>query len=175
MNRQQKEALINVLKKGFTGSEAAYLVGYHGLSVNLMQDLRGKLRDKGAQLKIAKMRLIKRAIDEGSLLKDFLPHLQKQRGIVFVSQEPAAVAKVLNDFAKANEQLDLVFGYVEREFLDREAIKYLATLPSREVLLAQVVGTMQAPITQFAVVLNMFVVRLLFVLKQVAEKKEKEA
>ena len=122
MNRQQKETLINVLKKGFTESEAAYLVGYHGLSVNLMQDLRGKLRDKGAQLKIAKMRLIKRAIDEGSPLKDFLPHLQKQRGIVFVSQEPAAVAKVLNDLLKQMSNLILFLGMLNANFLIKKQL-----------------------------------------------------
>jgi len=175
MNRQQKESLIEALKKDFTQAQAAYLVGYSGLSVNVLQELRSKLREKGAHFKVAKMRLMKRAIDEASPLKDFMPHLREQRGIIFVSQEPTAIAKLLYDFAHNNEQLDIVFGYVEREFLDKEAIKYLATLPSREILLAQVVGTMQAPIVQFASMMNMLIVRLLFVLKQIADKKEKQA
>jgi len=174
MNRQQKETLVDALKKDFNDAQATYLIGYRGLSVNAMQDLRGKLRDKGALLKIAKMRLMKRAVGE-SPSKDFEPYLQEQRGIVFVSQEPTTVAKVLHDFSKHNKQLDIILGYVEREILDQEAVKYLATLPPREVLLAQVLGTMQAPIARFALVLNMLIVRLLFVLKQIADNKEKKA
>ena len=175
MNRQQKEILIDSLKKGFAESEAAYVIGYSGLSVNSLQELRGKLRASGARLKVAKMRLFKRALGEGAMFEGFKPFLVEQRGIVFASKEPTSVAKVLYDFAKANEKLDIVLGYVDKEFLDQATVKYIATLPSREVLLAQVVGTMQAPIRQFVGVLNMLVVRLLIVLKQIAEKKEKEA
>ena len=175
MNRQEKESLVDTLKKDFAQSEAAYLVGYSGLSVNAMQDLRGKLRDKGARLKIAKMRLVKRALADDAVYEGFMPHLKEQCGVIFAEEEPTGVAKVLYDFSKDNDNLNVVLGFVEREYLDADAVKYLATLPPREVLLAQVVGTMQMPITQFVGVLNMLLVRLLVVLKQIAEKKEKEA
>jgi large subunit ribosomal protein L10 len=175
MNRQEKESLVDALKKDFAQSEAAYLVGCSGLSVNAMQDLRGKLRDKGAHLRVAKMRLVKRALADNVTYEGFVPHLKEQRGVIFAAEEATGVAKVLHDFSKDNNRLSVVLGYVEREYLDADGVKYLATLPSREVLLAQVVGTMQMPITQFVGVLNMLLVRLLFVLKQISEKKEKEA
>ncbi len=171
MNRQQKETLIDNLQKDFSASEAAYLVGVRGLSVNATQELRSKLREKGAVLKIAKMRLFKRAIVDNGALNDFFAQLQDQRGVVFVYEEPASVAKVLYDFAKSNEHLSLVLGYVDQEILDVEGIKYIALLPSREVLLAQVLGTMQAPVTQFVGILRMLLVRLLVVLKKIEEKK----
>ena len=175
MNRQDKESLIDALKKEFAQSEAAYLVGYSGLSVNSMQILRGKLREKGARLKVAKMRLFKRALSDDAVYEGLVPHLREQCGVVFAQQEPTSIAKVLFDFSKENEALNIVLGCVEREVLDASGVRYLATLPPRDVLLAQVVGTMQMPITLFVGVLNMLLVRLLFVLKQIAEKKEKEA
>lgn len=175
MNRQEKEALIDSLKENFNQAEAAFLVGCSGLSVNAMQSLRSKLRDKGARLKVAKMRLIKRALSDDVVYEGFMPYLREQRGIIFVQQEPTGVAKILYDFVKDNENLNIVVGYVEKEYLNADAIKYLATLPPKEILLAQVVGTMQMPITMFVGVLNMMLVRLLVVLKQIAEKKENEA
>ncbi|HBR70234.1 TPA: 50S ribosomal protein L10 [Candidatus Dependentiae bacterium] len=175
MNRQEKEALVDSLRKNFDQAEAAFLVGCSGLSVNVMQDLRSKLRGKGARLKVAKMRLVKRALSDNAAYEGFMPYLHEERGVIFAQQEPTAVAKVLHDFVKDNENFDIVLGYVEKEYLDADTVKYLATLPSREILLAQVVGTMQMPITQFVGVLNMMLVRLLVVLKQIAEKKEKEA
>jgi large subunit ribosomal protein L10 len=171
MNRQQKEALVDSLREHFSASQAAYLVGVRGLSVNAMRVLRGKLREHGASLKVAKMRLIKRAATQDDALGGLVSHLQDQRGVVFVDKEPTVVAKVLHDFAKDNEQLSIVLGYVDRAFLDEAAVKILATLPPREVLLAQVIGTMQAPLNQFAGILRMLIVRLLVVLKKIEEKK----
>lgn len=175
MNRQEKEALVSALKKDFTQAEATYLIGYSGLSVNAIQDLRGKLRDQGARLKVAKMRLVKWAISDNANYEGLMPYLHDQCGVVFVQQEPIDVARVLYDFAKGHESMKLVVGYVDQQYIDADAIKYLATLPPKEVLLAQVVGTMQMPITQFVGILNMMLVRLLVVLKQIAEKKEEEA
>ena len=175
MNRQQKEQLVGVLKKGFDDSVASYVVGCQGLSVNAIRDLRSRLRKYGAQLKVAKKRLVKRALADNQDLKIFVPFLREQRGVVFVSQEPTAVAKTLHDFAKEYESLQLVAGYVDRELLDIKGIEQLALLPSREVLLAQVLGTMQAPIKQCAGLLHLMLVRLAVVLQQVAQKKEQEA
>ena len=161
MNRQQKETLVDTLKKSFAEAEATYLIGCRGLSVNVMQDLRGKLRDKGARFKVAKMRLVKRAAAETPGLQAMAPFLHEQRGIIFVEKEPTAVAKALCDFAKEHEQLTIIVGYVDQEILDANTVKFLASLPSRDVLRAQLLGTMQAPITQCVGLLNLMIVRLL--------------
>lgn len=175
MNRQQKEILVGALKKSFDSSIANYVVGCQGLSVNAMRELRSRLRKHGAQVKVAKMRLVKRALIDNQELQGVVPFLCEQRGVVFVSHESTAVAKTLCDFAKEYERLQLVAGYVDREMLDIKGIEYLASLPSREVLLAQVLGTMQAPMRQCAVLLHLMLVRLAVVLQQIAQKKEQEA
>ena len=174
MNRQQKKVLVDTLQEQFDSSIASYVVGYRGLSVNAVRDLRAKLRPHGAQFKVAKMRLMKRAIADASRLQAVAPFLCEQRGVVFVSNEPTAVARVLFDFAKENGQLNVIVGYVDQEIIDAAGVKFLASLPSKDVLRAQVLGTMQAPITQFAGLLQLMVVRLLLVLQQINQKKEKE-
>lgn len=171
MNRQQKEVLVELLHSDFAKSNAAFLVGFQGMSVAQMQTLRSKLRDKGGRFKVAKVRLVKRAIEgvkEAGLL---IPFLKDQLGVVFASDEPTAIAKVLYDFSKANEQLTLVSGCFESSLLDKEAIARIALLPSREVLLAQVCGAIKAPASNVVAVLNMHLLRLVLVLKQVGEKK----
>ena len=175
MNRQQKEAIVANFRDLFIQSQAAFLVNYKGLSVKDMQSLRSTLRTGGAQLKVTKARMMKIAVEGIDGIDDFNKNLKGQVGLVFVKDEAVpAVAKQLVTFAKKNESLEIDSGFFESKVLSKERIEFLAFLPSKEVLLAQVVGLMQSPIVNFVRVLNMIVIRLLLVLKQVAEKKEAE-
>jgi len=172
MNRQQKASLIESLKNDFSSSQASFLVGYQGLSVAQMQTLRRAVRSKGGKLKIAKNRLIKRAVGEVDGVCALQVHLKDQLGVVFAADEFTQVAKVLSDFSKENSALSLVAGCLGTELIDKEKISQLAMLPSKDVLLAQLCGTLQAPTTKLAALLNTMVVRLLWTLKQVGEKKQ---
>lgn len=171
MNRQEKTSLVASLKEDFAKSEAAFLVGYKGLSVAKMQTLRREIRAKGGKLKVAKNRLVRLAVSDVDGVCDLSDHLKDQLGVVFASQEFTQVAKVLTDFSESNPALSLVAGCLESEFIDKEKISLLASLPSKDILLGQLCGTLQAPVSGFASVLNTLVVRLLWTLKQVAEKK----
>lgn len=172
MNRKQKERVVQNLKENFSASAASFVVGYRGLNVNQMQELRSKLRKQGGNLKITKARLMKLAVDDVENSKSLLPYFKDQIGIVFATEEPPAVAKVLRDFAKDHEALQLVVGQLDAELLDADAIKRIALLPSRDVLLTKLCGALNAPISNFASMLNMYIVRLLVVLKQISEKKQ---
>lgn len=154
MNRQEKAGLIELLKQDFNESKALFWINYQGLSVNQLQVLRSDLRKQNGKLKIAKVRIAKRAFSELPVSSDLLPQLRDQLGVVFSVGEPNAVAKVLYDFSRKNEALKVVMGHFENKILDKNEIKFLATLPSREVLLARVCGTLMAPITCLAVVLK---------------------
>lgn len=171
MNRQQKEDLVGTLKQQFGASSAAYVVGYKGLPVSALQKLRKDLRNKGGSFKVVKMRLLKRALDT----KELDPYFKEQRAVVFATQEPTAIAKTLQQFAEQNEKFEIVGGYFEHEVCDKETVRFIATLPAREVLLAQLVGTMQAPISRCVGLLNIMMSRLVIVLAQIAEKKQKES
>lgn len=172
MNRQQKESLIETLKDDFSGAQASFLIGFQGLSVAQMQTLRREIRAKGGKLKVAKNRLVRRAINELDGVCDLSGHLKNQLGVVFASDAFTDVAKVLADFSKDHPALNLVIGCLESELIDKEKISQLASLPSRDVLLAQVCGTLKAPVSGLANVLNMLMLKLLWTLRQIGEKKQ---
>jgi large subunit ribosomal protein L10 len=172
MNRQQKADVIATLKGNFEQSSASFIVGFQGLTVAQLQKLRGNLRKNGGSLKVTKARLMKRAAEGIQGAETLVPHFKNQIGIVFTSGETPAVAKVLHDFSKENQALTVIAGYLDAEFLDSNSVVRIASLPSREVLLAQVCGTIKAPLANSVNVLNVLVLRLLWTLKQVGDTKQ---
>jgi len=174
MNRQQKELVVENLKKDLLSSPATFLVLYRGLNVEQMQQLRSDLRSKGGALKVAKARLMKRAVDGEQGASDLTPFLHDQIGMVFAGEEVADVAKVLSDFAKGNKSLGLVAGLFESKVIEKGKIAQIASLPPKDVLLAQLCGTLNAPISGLARALNMMVLKLLFALKQLEEQKKSQ-
>lgn len=171
MNRQEKAQVIDLLHDGFSNNQAAFLVNFKGLSVKQMQLLRKSLRQHGGFLKVAKARLMRRATEgiEGvDGLKDFL---KEQVGLIFVEHNSPAVAKALHEFSKQNEALKVVAGFLDHQVLDKTSVIRIAQLPSRQQLLAQLCGTLNAPLTSFVGILHTMVVRPLVVLKQIADKK----
>ncbi len=172
MNRQQKASLIETLRNDFASSQASFLVSYKGLSVAQMQTLRREIRAKGGQIRVAKNRLVKRAISEVDGACDLGDYLKDQLGIVFAAEGFSEVAKVLADFSKDNPALNLVVGCLESELIDKIKISQLALLPSKDVLLAMLCGTLQAPVTGLANVCNTMLLKLIWTLKQVGEQKQ---
>lgn len=164
MNRDQKTLVVKELHGQMASCSAAYLVGYRGLSVGQMQKLRKNLRAEGGSLVVAKARLMKLAVDGVTGTEDLLPYLKEQIAVVFAEKEPLAVAKVLKNFSKEHEALNLMVGYLEHKVLDSATVHRIASLPSREVLLAQL-----------AAVLNTIIVKLLWTLNEVAKQKEETA
>ncbi|HSW75610.1 MAG TPA: 50S ribosomal protein L10 [Candidatus Saccharimonadales bacterium] len=153
MNRHQKENTVQGLQTKFTANEAAFLVKFQGLTVSDLQELRFKLEEKDGEFKVAKNRLMKLAMTKeadslglGSLMKG-------QTALIFVKSDFTGVAKVLNDFAKKNTSLEIVAGCCESQLFDTAGVKQLATIPSREVLLARLCGTLNAVTAKFVYVL----------------------
>jgi large subunit ribosomal protein L10 len=171
MNRKEKEQVIDYLRDAFGKSQASFLVNYKGLNVAQVSELRSKLREKSGTFKIAKVTLVKRVADELPAIEGIKPFLQEQVGLIFAAEESPAIAKILNDFALENKQMSILAGCMESSILSPESIKLLANLPSREVLLAQVAGTLKAPIGKLTNVLNMLILRLVLVLKEIEKKK----
>jgi large subunit ribosomal protein L10 len=173
MNRQQKESVVELFHKDFLTNKGSFFVDYSGLTVAQMQQLRRQLRAKGGSLKVAKMRLVKKALADIESSDVLIPYCKNQLGVVFVhdASEVSGIAKALNDFSKKNEALGLIVGCLDAQLLDKGAISRIASLPSREVLLAQVCGTLNAPIASFVYVLNAMTTRLLITLKEIEKQK----
>lgn len=157
MNRQEKALVVQSLKDGFGKNKSAFLVRIGGLTVSQLQSLRKDLRSNNSRLKIAKARLMKKAVDGLDGVDQLADFFKEQVGLVFVEKEAPAVAKVLHTFAKENEALKLVVGYVDNRIYDKKSIERIALIPSREVLLAQLAAVLNAPMAGLARTLNQVV------------------
>ena len=148
----EKKAVVAEVSGKLTDAQAAMLAEYRGLSVAQMTPLRRKAHDGKVYLRVVKNTLARRAVEGTSFecLKD-----QMTGPLAFaVSADPVVVAKILSEFAKENEALKIKAGAMGGKLLTLAQIQALAVLPGREQLLAQLLGTMQAPIQKFVQTLN---------------------
>ncbi|MDP9423305.1 MAG: 50S ribosomal protein L10 [Pseudomonadota bacterium] len=152
MDRSQKADLVAELKNVFTETSVVVITRNHGLSVAQSTELRLKMRDAGAQYKVAKNSLALIALDgtRYSPISDLL----KGPTALATSGDPVAAAKVAVDFAKTNDKLEIVGGAMGDTLLDANGIKALAALPSLDQLRATIVGLVQAPASKIARTLN---------------------
>lgn len=157
MNRNQKEVLVAELHNQMAQAEAAFLVNYQGLSVSDMQKLRASLRGEGAVMQVAKARLMIHAVKQVGGCDAFIPYLKNQVGLVFAKGNAPAVAKKIVDFSKDQQSLAIVSGFFENRVWSKGEVEYLAAIPSREVLLAQLAQVLQAPIAGLARSLDLVV------------------
>ena len=147
--RPDKVAVVAEVKERFEGSDAALLTEYRGLTVTELATLRRTLRDAGAEYKVYKNTLVRRAADEAGLA-DLQPLLTGPTAIAFVSGDAAVAAKTLRDFAKTSPALIVKGGLLGKRFLSPADASALAELPSRDVLLARLAGGLAAPMQKFA-------------------------
>ena len=149
----QKEDLVVEIKDRLAEAGALLLIDYRGLSVKEMQELRNNLRAAGSELKVYKNSLTEIAIRELAL-PSLDEYLAGPTAIVFTGEDPVAPAKALTTFAKTHKLLEVKGGLVENVVVDADGVKAIATLPSREELIAKLLRTMLNPLTGFARVLN---------------------
>lgn len=169
----EKKAVVAEVSGKLTDAQAAMLAEYRGLSVAQMTVLRRKAHDSKVYVRVVKNTLARRAVEGTSFecLKD-----QMTGPLAFaVSADPVAVAKILSEFAKDNEALKIKAGAMGGKLMSLEQIKALATLPGREQLLAQLLGTMQAPIQKFVQTLNEVPAKFVRTLAAVRDAKAKAA
>ena len=152
MDRSQKADLVDELKNVFTETSVVVITRNNGLSVAQSTDLRLKMRDAGAQYKVAKNRLALIALDgtRYSPIGDLL----KGPTALATSTDPVAAAKVAVEFAKTNDKFEIVGGAMGDTVLDVNGIKALAALPSLDELRATIVGLIQAPASKIARTVN---------------------
>jgi large subunit ribosomal protein L10 len=175
VDRATKEQHVEALRKELEGIKSAFLCGYRGLTVNQVSDLRTKVRKTSSSYRVLKNRLASRAL-ESTPLAPLREHLRGPLALAFHPSEPVALAKVLADFAKENPLLELKAGWLDGKPLTPADLSTLAALPSREVLLGQLLGQMTSPLASFQRVLLAPMRDLASVLDQIAKKQQpKEA
>lgn len=167
-----REVSENRIKKGVTGSQGVFVIKYSGLSGPSLNTLRIALRGTGAELFVVKNSVARRALQDFN--QEILPLVQGPCALVF-SPEPVTTSKALYTFAKENEKLVLEGGFMNSRLLARADIEFLAKLPSREVLLGQLVRTVKSPITGLVMVLKGNLRKMVFCLEQIRQKKSTAA
>lgn len=154
MNRQEKHSVIESVRSDFANSQATFIVGIEGLQVSDTQALRTALRKEGGKFCVIKNTLARMAIEGASCSDALKPYLRKEVAVVFASKDASSVAKIICNYQKEQEKLTIVAGCLDSRLLDQNKVKFLGSLPSREMVIAQVCGTLKAPISQFVFVLD---------------------
>jgi large subunit ribosomal protein L10 len=151
MKRNEKEELVTELTTKIKGAKALYYTDFTGLNVKRMTDLRRRLKKAGIEYVVIKNTLALRAVNDSGLVGT---RLKGPTGLI-VSKDPVSAAKLLTDFAKENEQRPSVKGgMLEGVAIDEAQVKKLASMPSREQMLAELGASMQAPMAAFVGALN---------------------
>ena len=151
LNLNDKKAVVAEVAEQVANAQTIAIAEYRGIEVGHLNVLRKKARESGVYLRVMKNTLVRRAVS-GTPFASLAEHMVGPL-IYSVSADPVAAAKVLNDFAKTNDKLVLKAGSYAGNVLDKAGVQALASIPSREELLARLLGVMQAPVSGFAVCL----------------------
>lgn len=154
ITREKKENILKDLTDKFSRAKAAILVDFNKLSVAKTMELRRLLKQIGAEYKVAKKTLISRVLRAGDYKGANLDELKTQVGVVFSYEDPVSAANSLYKFSRLNEALKILGGFLGFSWQDRDKIMALAKLPSREILLGQLVRTIAAPLSGLVTALS---------------------
>ena len=152
LNREAKAVVIDDVSAQLAQAQSVILAEYRGLDVANITELRKKARDAGVYLRVLKNTLVRRSVAGTPF--EMLADKMVGPLIYGISTDPVAAAKVMNDFAKANEVFVIKAGAMPNYLMDAAGVKALASMPSRDELLSKLLGTMQAPVAQFVRTLN---------------------
>ncbi len=169
MKKSEKEQLVSELAQKLRGTSALYFTDFTGLNVKRMTDLRRRLRKSGVEYVVVKNTLALRAVNESGLVSE---RLRGPTGIV-LARDPVTAAKLLADFARENDAKPAVKGgMLEGRTIDSAQVKQLATMPSREQMLAELGAGLVAPLAQFAGVMNGMLTMMVGALEALRVQKE---
>jgi large subunit ribosomal protein L10 len=174
MNKTEKTELASQLKDKFTKARVALFADYKGLSATQADDLRRQLRPTNTEVKVLKNNIARLVTKEGKLgdqAKALMDTVVGPTLVAFAYGDPAAAAKIIHKFAQDNEALKLKDSLMGDKRLGASQVEELAKLPSKEVLIAKMLGTMNAPITNFVGVLAAVPRSLVTVLSAIEKKK----
>ena len=162
-NREIKEAKVAEIKEKLEKAQTVVLASYQGLTVEGDTQLRKNLREAGIEYKVYKNTLVTRAAKELGI-EGISEYLNGPVSMAFGYEDVTAPARILNDFAKDHKKLELKAGLVEGEIYDKAKLEKLASIPSKEVLIAKLLGSIKSPLSNFA-----------YLLSAIKDKKEAES
>jgi len=171
VTKAKKEEILKSLDEKFGKAQAVYFADYRGLSVKEMGELRAKLREQGVEYQVAKKTLMKLSMKNAKLPDVPEELMQGPVGAAFGYEDVVAPVKLLHEYAKSAESLEILGGLVDGKFVSKAEAKSLALLPSRDELYAKMVGSMKSPISGLHGVLHGVLRSFVGVLKAHGDKQ----
>ena len=173
ITKEQKKEKIKDLSDRFSKSKSIVFLGFQGITAKENIELRRKLRDENIDFKVARKTLIRRGLGEAKIETSQDLNLEGPVAVAVSYDDEIAPARLANEYSKENKKLKLLGGFVEAKYIDAAGIKSLALLPGKEQLRAQLVGTINAPVSGFVNVLAGNLRGLVNTLKAIGENKDK--
>ncbi|MDR2442205.1 MAG: 50S ribosomal protein L10 [Deltaproteobacteria bacterium] len=170
MERHKKEAVVGELKETFDSAQAVFVTDFKGLSMETIGNLRRRVRQCGGEFKVTKNTLVRLA-SKGKPTEKLDSLLVGNNAIGYTLADPAALAKVLQDFSKEQDKFVIKGGLLKDRFIDPAQVKALASLPSREALLSSLLGTMQQVPTGLVRVLAAVPQKLVYALAALRDQR----
>ena len=171
MNRNEKSEIISEIKELLESSSAIYLTDYSGINVEDISNIRNQFRTEGVRYKVFKNTLVKRALDEAGKYEKIADHLVGMTGFAFASSNPLAPAKIINKYFGDKEKLALKACYVEGDYFEGSQLKTLATLPTKNELIASILGSINAPVSGIVGSINAVMRDLVSVVDQISQNQ----
>ena len=164
---QQKEEIINKLEEDLKGVRSLVFVDYYGLKVKQIEELKKKLKEKSCKYVVAKKTLLNIVLEKIGLGHIDLTKLEGGLGLAYSLEDEVMPIKVAFDFAKKNKALNVRGGILDEDFLNAEQAKVLSALPTRQELIAKLLGTIKAPISNLTYVLKGNLKGLVYILSNI--------
>ena len=152
-NLEIKKGVVADIKEKFEKAQSAILVDYRGLNVAEDTELRNQLRKAGVEYAVLKNTMINLAVKDMNL-DDLKPHLEGPTAVAFGFEDAVAPAKILSEFAKKNKKITIKCGVCDGAYIDEAGVQSLASTPSREVLIARIMGSMMSSVSKFVYALE---------------------
>lgn len=174
LSRERKESLVASYEEGLARAPHAFILGYKGITVPQVTELRQKVRDSGGSYLVVKNTLALRSID-GKALAELKEQFDGPVAVAYTDGDAVALARILTQFAKDVPAIEFKGGLVNHQAVAGEQVKEIASLPSREELIAKLLFLLQAPVNRFVRVLAAISRDFVIVLDQIRVKKQEQA
>lgn len=170
MNKDEKSEIISKVKEMIQDSSAIYLTDYSGITVADISNIRNEFRKEGVRYKVIKNTLFKRALDEAGKYDKLADHLEGMTGYAFASTNPVAPAKIIKKYNDVSQKLSLKACYIEDEYFDGKRLNEIASLPSKNDIIAGIMGSLSSPASGIVGTINAVISNLVSVIDQISKK-----
>jgi large subunit ribosomal protein L10 len=170
MNKDEKTEIISEVKEMIENSSAIYLTDYSGITVADISTIRNEFRKEGVRYKVIKNTLFKRALEEAGKYDKLADHLIGMTGYAFASDNPVAPAKIIKKYNDASQKLSLKACYIENQYYDGNKLNEIASLPSKNDLIAGILASINSPASGIVGTINAVFSNLVSVIDQISKK-----